>query len=412
VSRRRRPSLGPAFRRLVASSAASNLADGVLQLTLPLLALERTGSASAVAGVGVALGVPWLLFALHAGALVDRLDRRVVMVVAQLGRVGLLGTLALIVAADEVTLWMLYGAAFALGVLETVFDTSAMSILPRVVDGSDLTRANGRLFAVETTMHQFVGPPVGGALMSIGVAASLGTSAACFFVAALVLAGVPGSFRATSDDVTPTGLWADIVEGTRYLWGHRLLRRLVLVGAVSNAASTGAFALLAALVVAPGPMGLSELGFGALLSLLAVGSVLGSVVVEAVEQRLGRRRLLLLCVPVNGAAIALMATAEIAVIVPVSVVLGAGLVFWNVVVVTLRQRLVPDHLLGRVNAASRMVSWGAMPVGAAIGAALVGVVDVTTVYALSGTVIMGLAFVVRGLTERELAVEDDRVPAG
>ena len=403
-------SLGPAYRRLCASSAASNLADGVLQLTLPLLALDLTGSASAVAAVGVALGLPWLLFALHAGALVDRLDRRVVMVVAQLGRVVLVGTLAVAVATDFVAPWMLYVAAFAIGVMETIFDTSAQSITPRIVDRQDLTHANGRLFAIETTMHQFVGPPVGGALMSVGVALSLGTSAACFFVAALVLAGLPGSFRAVRDDVAVTGVRADIVDGLRFLWGHRVLRRLVIVGAVWNACATGAFALLAVLAVAPGPLGLSEFGFGLLLTLSAAGSVLGSYVVEAAERLVGRRRLLLLCAPVNGGALALMATAEIAVVVPASIVLGAGLVCWNVIVVTLRQRLIPDHLLGRVNAASRMASWGMMPVGAAVGAVLVGVVDVTTVYAISGSVVMLLVFVLRGLTERELETGDVGVP--
>jgi hypothetical protein len=157
-------------------------------------------------------------------------------------------------------------------------------------------------------------------------------------------------------------------------------------------------------------MGLSEFGFGVLLTISAAGSLLGSFAVEGAERLLGRRRLLLLCVSVDGAAIALMATANLVVAVVSGLVLGTGLVFWNVIVVTLRQRLIPDHLLGRVNAASRMVTWGAMPVGAAAGAALVQVVDVTTVFAVSGIVIMTLALAVRGLTDSELGVVEDRVP--
>ena len=402
-----RRNLGPAYRLLCASSAASNLADGVLQLTLPLLVLKLTGSPSAVAGVAVANGLPWLLFALHAGAIVDRLDRRRVMVAVQLVRFALVAALAVVVGAEVEALWVLYIVAFTLGVMETVFDTAAQSIMPSVVGPSDLTRANGRLYAIESTMNQFVGPPVGGALVAVGMALSLGTSAACFFVAALVLVGLPGSFHAVREDSPGTRLREEIFEGLRFLWGHAVLRRLMVVGAVSNASWSAAFALLAALVVAPGPMGLSEFGFGVLLTVSALGSLLGSFAVERAERIAGRRRLLLLCVSIDGAAIALMATADLAVVAVALLVLGAGLVFWNVVVVTLRQRLIPDHLLGRVNAASRMVSWGAIPVGAAAGAALVQVIDITTVFALSGTVIMLLAFVLRGLTERELEVVED-----
>ncbi len=403
--------LGPAYRRLVASSAFSNLADGVLQLTLPLLALELTGSPSAVAGVAAVYGLPWLVFALHAGALADRRDRRRLMVAAQLGRVSVVGGLAVLVATDAASGWMLYPAAFTLGTLETLFDTSAQAIMPAVVDPSDLTRANGRLFAVESTMHQFVGPPVGGALVAVGVALSLGTSAACFLVADFVLTGVSGSFRPASATAA-TRLREDIVEGLLFLWHHRLLRRLTVVGAVSNACITGAFALLPALVVAPGPMELSELGYGLLLALPAAGSLAGSFVVEAAERALGRRRLLVTSVAVNGTAVALLGTGELAVAAPVGLVLGMGGACWNVVVVSLRQRIVPDHLLGRVGSASRMVTWGAMPVGAAVGAALVRVLDVRTVFALSGTVVLLLDLGVRGLDQRDVEGLEDRVPVG
>lgn len=403
-------SLGPAYRRLWASSGLSNLADGGLQLSLPLIALELTGSPSAVAGVSVAMGLPWLLFALHAGALADRLDRRNLMVAVQLGRVGAIGTLAVVLASGSDELWMLYTAAFVLGILETLFDTTAQSIMPSIVAPSDLTRANGRLYALETMMNEFVGPPLGGALVGLGVALALGTTAVFFLLAALTLAAVPGSFRRTR--ATPsTRLRDDIAEGLRFLWQHRLLRRFTLIAGLSNVCTLAAFALLPALVVTPGPMGLSEFGFGVLLTASAAGTLVASMTVEAIERSIGRRRLLLVCIIADGAAIATWATADVIVAVPAGLVLGAGMLCWNVVVVSLRQRIVPGHLLGRVNAASRMVSWGAMPLGAALGAVLVRVVDVTTVFALSGGAISLLALLARGITDERMADAEQRALA-
>jgi MFS family permease len=395
---------------LWASSGLSNLADGGLQLSLPLIALELTGSPSAVAGVSVAMGLPWLLFALHAGALADRLDRRNLMVAVQLGRVAAVGTLAVVLASGTEGLWMLYSAAFVLGVLETLFDTAAQSIMPSIVAPSDLTRANGRLYAVETTMNEFVGPPLGGVLVGFGIALSLGTTAVFFLLAAVTLAAVPGSFRHAP--ATPaTRLREDIAEGLRFLWQHRLLRRFTLIAGLSNICTLAAFALLPALVVRPGPMGLSEVGFGLLLAASAVGSLVASLTVEAIERSVGRRRLLLVCIIVDGGAIASWATADVIVAVPAGIVLGAGMLCWNVVVVSLRQRIVPGHLLGRVNAASRMVSWGAMPLGAALGASLVRIVEVRTVFALSGGAIVLLAVLARGITDERMADAEQRALA-
>lgn len=393
-----RTRIGSAYRGLLTSSGLSNLADGILQVTLPLFALRLTGSPSAVAGVSVAIGLPWLLFALHAGALADRLERRRVMIAVQLARVCVIGALAVVVSTENERLWMLFVVAFALGTMETLFDTTALSIIPTVIAASDLTRANGRFYAVETLMNQFVGPPLGGVLVGLSVALSLGTTAVCFLLAALALTTFSGSFRPVRATLG-TRLRDDILEGVRFQWRHPLLRRFTVIGGVSNVCTTAAFALFPALVVAPGPMGLSEVGFGVLLAVSAAGSVVASLSVAPVERIMGRRRLMLLCILVDGAAIAALSTGTVVVAIPASFVFGAGLVFYNVVVVSLRQRVVPDHLLGRVNAANRMVTWGAVPAGAAIGAALARVVDVTTVFVFAGVGVWLLTFLLRGITD-------------
>ena len=145
-----------------------------------MLALRITRSPAEIAGLVLASRLPWLVFALHAGALADRLDRRRTMVNVDLARAVLIGLLAVIAFGEAERLWVLYLVAFALGVGETLFDTAAQSVLPTVVRGNDLSRANGRLMAAEVITNRFVGPPLGGFL--VGVAMALPSSAVPRFI--------------------------------------------------------------------------------------------------------------------------------------------------------------------------------------------------------------------------------------
>jgi MFS family permease len=363
--------LGRNFAWLVSASGLSNLADGAFQITLPLVALGITRDPGAFASVTLIGRLPWLLFALPAGAWADRLDRRRTMVLVDIARAAMIGALALIVAVNLEQLWLLYVVAFGLGVAETMFDTAAQSILPNVVDSGQLSLANGHLYAVELTANQFVGPPIGGIIAGITLAGSLAGSAATYAIAATVLLLLVGHFRPIRDTAPPR-LRTDIAEGVRYLARHRLLRTLAICVGISNLASTAVFAVLPLYAVEPGPMGLSGAGFGVLLAILAVGSVLGSLLVDRIERRLGRRRTLLLATamfPVNALVLALTTSLPW---VAVAFVLNSALIIgWNVITVSLRQRIVPDHLLGRVNAGYRLLAWGTMPLGAAL-AGLIG----------------------------------------
>lgn len=360
------------FHRLVLASGCSNLADGVFQVALPLVALSITRDPGAFAMVALIGRLPWLLFVLPAGALADRLDRRRTMFLVNLARAAVIGALAAIVMASAQELWMLYVLAFALGTGETMFDTAAQSMLPNVVDDRrQLSRANGRLYAVELTTNQFIGPPLGGLIAGLALAAALTGSAAVYLVGALVLATISGAFRPVRDGA-PTRIHTDIAEGVRYLARHRLLRALAVCVGISNLAATATFAVFPLYAVRPGPMGLSEAGFGVLLTATALGSLLGTAITPRVERRLGKRAALLL----SAAAFPLMtlgpAISTSFVVVAISfAVSGVGIVVWNVITVSLRQSIVPDGLLGRVNAGYRLLAWGTMPVGAAL-AGIVG----------------------------------------
>jgi MFS family permease len=363
--------LGPNFRKALAASGFSNLADGVFQVALPLLAVQLTRSPLLIAGVSVAARLPWLL-ALVAGALADRLDRRQTMVRVDLFRAVLLGGLALAVAGDLATLAMLYVVALLLGLAETLFDTSAQSLLPAIVSRDDLTVANSRLFAVELVANTFAGPPLGGLLAAAGLAVAIGVPAAAYLVGAGCLALIAGSYRAAgAGPAGSTRLRDEIAEGAGFVWRHPVLRPLAIMLGIQNMAFAAVFSVFVLYAVIPGPMGLTEAGFGVLLATLGVGSLLGTWLAVPAERRLGRVPTLVLSVVLNGASVAVYVVTASPVLVGISfAVSGVTMVLWNVVTVSLRQRITPDRLLGRMNAAYRLVGWGTMPIGAFLGGAL------------------------------------------
>jgi MFS family permease len=382
--------LPTAYWKLWSASAGSNLADGIFWIALPLLAIRLTDSPALVAGVAIASRLPWLLFALVAGALADRLDRRRTMILVDLFRAGLLGALALATAAGVANLPLLYVVAFALGVAETLFDTSAQSIMPNLVEPERLSRANGRLYAVELTMNQFVGPPVGGFLAAAAIASAFGTGAVAYLLAAGALLTIPGAFRPVREG-PPTRIHSDIAEGLRYLFGHPLLRVLALMVGLSNLASTAVFSVWVLYAVAPGPLALDEVGFGVLMTSLAVGSLLGSFVVERLERRLGRANLLALSMTINASTLLIpVLTTNVPIIFVVWLVAGAIGIGWNIVTVSLRQRIVPDALLGRVNATYRLLAWGTMPLGAALGGIIGETVGLAAVFWIFGALQVSL----------------------
>ncbi len=405
------PSLGPSYRRLVSASAASNLADGVFQVALPLLAVRLTHSPTLVAGVALAMRLPWLIVALPAGALADRLDRRRTMVRVNVVRTLVIGALAAAVAAGAASLPMVYAVALVLGVGETFFDTAAQSVMPAVVPPASLSRANGRLFAVELVANQFVGPPLGGALAAAGLALAFAGSAGAYLMAAGALVLMAGSFRPERVGA-PTRLRADIAEGLRFLWNHRLLRTLGIMLGVSNMAFSIQVSIFVLFAVKPGPMGLTEAGFGFLFAVGAVGGVVGSWVAAPLERLLGPGRVLSLSIVAGAAGLAVpVLTAAYIPVALAGALLGVTAVCWNVVTVSFRQRITPNHLLGRLNAGYRLLGWGTMPVGAAIGGVVAQAAGVRTAFAVSAvlqlTVLLGRAIVTdQAMAEAEAAAAD------
>jgi MFS family permease len=396
-----RSSLGPEYRKLWASSAAANLADGIFLVALPLMAVGLTTSPALVAGVSIAGRLPWLVFVLVAGALADRLDRRITMRNVQVMRVVVLAGLAVLALSGQLSLPVLYVTAFVLGVGETLFDTAAQSIMPNLVASEQLGRANGRLYAVEWVMNQFVGPPLGGFMVAVSVPLALAGSALAYALAAVGLAVMVGSFQARQEGPRASML-ADITEGLRYLLRHRVLRTLAIMGAISNLASSAIFAVLVLYAVAPGPMRLDEVGYGVLMTGLAVGAIAGSLLEPTLERWLGRTNLIFLSVLVMGLApFVPVLTAAAGPVFASLVVSGAMVMLWNIITVSLRQRITPDHLLGRVNAGYRLFAWGTMPLGALLGGIVAEAFGISAAFVLAG--LLGLSLLAFRL------ILDDRI---
>ena len=391
------------YWRLWGASAVSNLADGVFFVVIPLLAVRLTDSPVLIAGLAIAARLPWLLFVLVAGALADRLDRRTTMRNVQIFRAAMLVLLAALALTDGLSLPILYVSALALGVAETLFDTAAQSIMPSIVEKDQLATANGRLYGVELVMNQFVGPPLGGLVIGLSAPLALGGSAVGYALAAVGLTLIAGSFRPKRSG-PPTRLTADIGEGLRYLWNHRLLRTLAIMVGVMNLAGTAMQAVLVLYAVAPGPMGLSEPGFGLLMTTFAAGSLVGSLIAARMQARFGRVRLLFACVVVSSVAFSVPAfTASAFVIGPAFVISGVFVVIWNVITVSLRQRIVPDHLLGRLNSAYRLFAWGTQPIGALLGGLVGEFFGLRAVFLVAG--VLGLTLVATRaiITEQAIA---------
>ncbi|MEU0572669.1 MFS transporter [Nonomuraea sp. NPDC005983] len=391
------------FGYLWSSTALSNLADGVLKVGAPLLAVQLTRSPTQVSLVGAAATLPWLLFALYAGAIADRVDRRRIMVLANGFRVAVLAVAALFGALGLLNLWTLLAVVLLASVSEVFADTSAQSVLPMTVPSAQLTRANGRVQTAQMIGNEFLGAPVAGVLVTILPAALFGGPALLYGAAGLLLLGMRGTFKAPQDVRGRRSLLAGIVEAQRYLWSQRFLRTLAVSAGLLNFSSAAYFAVMVLWVVGPdSAIGLEPSGYGLMLTAFAAGAVVGSLVSDRAIRLFGEGRTLvggwtannlLLLVPV------LVPTAWA--LYPTAVLWGVTSAAVNVLVVSTRQRLIPAELLGRVNSAYRLIGMGGMPLGAALGGVLGELAGLPTVFLSAvGVSMIAVALVWRALGDR------------
>ncbi|GGT46848.1 MFS transporter [Streptomyces chromofuscus] len=356
---------------LVGFTAATNLADGVMKMALPLLAAQLTGSPAHVTAVSLTLTLPWLLVALHIGVLVDRFDRRRLLWGANGMRLAAMGWLTVSAVTGGVTLGQLLTAGAVLGVADVLASTSASALVPAAVPAAGRERANAWMVGAETVGQEFAGPFVGGLLLAAGTGIALGLIGASYALAALALLLLVGRFRADgpAPDAAAVSVNSRIAEGLRFLWHDEVLRTLALVVTVLAAVWGAWLALLP--LYATQAMELGPQQYGLVLSALGTGGLAGAAAVTWVNRLLGARWAMFADLIGTTAMVALPALTTSIWAVAVGAFLGGmGGTLWTVNARTITQRKVPDEMLGRYGAAARLFNFGAMPLGAALGGLL------------------------------------------
>jgi MFS family permease len=385
--------LGWNYRKLYAATALSNVGDGMAGIAYPWLATATTRNPLLIAVIAAAQRLPWLLFTLPAGVITDRVDRRKAMVATDAIRgvltllvaVAVLSREALLPAPDAVdsvqgtrvdVYVMLLVATLLLGCAEVLRDNCGQTFMPSIVAPEHLERANGRMWSIESVANTFIGPPIGSLLLVSAFSLPFFVDAGSFFVSAALLMLIPGTFRAARPELEgdrPSWI-TDVREGVRWLRGHRLLWSMAIILGLMNMANmiSGAlFVLFSQEVLGVTPLTFTLMGFG-----FAVGGIIGGYVAPWMSRTFGSGT----CLALTLASAMVMQTTVgflsswpvVTAVVLVGTLLGSS---WNVITVSLRQTIIPSHLLGRVNSVYRFFAWGMMPIGAAIGGALVVVVD-------------------------------------
>ncbi len=384
-----------AFSRLLTAWGVSLFGDGVRLVALPLVAALLTGNPLAVTAVAAAELVPWLLFSLPAGALVDRSDPRRALILAHLCRVALTAVLVAALLTGRASVVVLATLALLLTVAETVADAAAQVLLVAVAGEDDLLVANARVRTVESVTFNLGGPLVGGALVALQPALAFAVNGVTFLVAAAVVSSLPASTGAATVDAEPAAsLLASVREGVRALWAVPGLRLLVSVTAWTSLATgavnaiTTLFALqVLALPVAAVPV---------LVVVEALGLLLGARLVRLVVARRTDGSVMAIALVLVGGAYLVIGLVPVTAVVLVCYLLnGLGFAWWNVLASARRQRLTPVGLLGRVSNASRAISWGAMPLGAVAGGVLATVTSLQQVYVVGGGVVLVVALLAR-----------------
>ncbi|MFI5486171.1 MFS transporter [Micromonospora echinaurantiaca] len=388
-------SLGRPFWTFWGAAALANLGDGIRVAAFPLLAAALSDDPVAVAGVAAAQFLPWLVAGLLAGALADRRGARTVIAAADAGRVVVLAVLTAAVATGGASIPLVVAAAFLLGVGETVRDTAAQTAVPRLVTGAQLEKANGRLVAGEIVGNEFLGPPVGALLFVVGAALPFAVNGAALALAVMLVLSLPlslarpglgpGAADAAVSTAGPAAARGGALAGLRWLVRQPLLRTLVVVGAAVAAADSAWFAIF--VLYARESLGLGALGFGLLLATGAAGGLAGSFAADRLIARFRHRHVLTWSLATAaGVPLLLVVAPHRVAAVAVVVTTSASFAVLNVAALSIRHRLVPEGLLGRVVAASRMLTFGCTALGALAGGALAARAGVEAPFLFSGAV--------------------------
>jgi MFS family permease len=360
--------LGGSFRWLLGSTLLTNVGDGFALAAGPLLVASLTRDPLVVSMAFLAQVLPTLVFGMIAGTLADRHDRRRIIVVVNLGRAVVLVLLAAVIAGGLVTIPMVLAALFLLGTAEAFADVGSESVLPRIVRREDLGIANARLQGAYLLANQLIAPPIGAFLFAVGMAIPFGVDAICFAFGAVLVSRIVLS-DAPSPDRAEGGVRRDLVEGLRWLADNPPMRTLALTILAFNVTFGAAWSVL--VLYAQERLGMDEVGFGLLTTAMAIGGIVGTSAYGPLERRFSLgdiMRVGLLIETATHLVLALTTSAAVALV--TFVAFGAHAFIWGTTSTVVRQRAVPDALLGRVTGVYHMGVVLGIVIGTPIGGLL------------------------------------------
>ncbi len=391
-----RQGLGRTFANVFTANFASSLGDGIARTASPLLAARLTDDPVLIAGIGAVAMLPWLFFALPAGILVDRMDRRQALALAAGVRTLLAVVLLALVAMNALTIWWLYLVIFVYGVCETLYDGAIRAVVPSVVPKKNLPRANARIEGAELVVQNFAAAPLTSALFAVAVLIPIGGLVAAFGLAALLAALLPAVasgrqfHAAATEPVVP--FRRQLADGWHFIMGNRMLRTLWFVSIPVAILFSASGATLVLFVL--DTLAIPEAGFGLFLLSGAIGGLLGSVVASRLARRFGLGPVMAAMNLLAGILVLLTGLFPVPIAAIVLFALGAATTtIWNVLMMSFRQAIIPGRLLGRVHGTWRTLLWGTMPIGSLIGGAL-ALIDLTVPWIVGGAgiTVLGLVF--------------------
>lgn len=386
--------LSPAFNRLWSSSAASNVVDGLLKTAAPLLAITLTTDPFWISLIAALIMLPWLLFAIPVGGMVDRIHRRTLLAVANGIRLTAAGTLAISIGFELISLPILLFATFLFGIGEVIYDTTLQSMIPEVLETNQLEKGNARLQVTSVTLGEFIGTPIGGFLFAVSIALPFYMGVVGIVVAIALVLAIPKTYSLRANTTAAkeqSKFWSDIKFGIRYLYESKPVLKLVLltsaIGFFFAASSSTMVLFLTQTLKAP-----IEL-MGVLLALPAIGALVGSVSAQWISQRFGRTVVMAWSMVISSALMLVQGFAPNYWTLGVLVTTGSAVVtFWNILLMATYHQVIPSELFGRIHGTRRTLVWGLMPVGSILGG-LIATVDLRLPFIVGGAACLALAII-------------------
>ena len=363
--------LGPAFNRLFSASVISNLSDGLLAVAAPLLAISLTKDPVLISMLSAFVMLPWLLFAIPIGLIVDRSNKRLLITLTNSIRFITAGLVALAISTDTIMIYWLLLATFLIGTCEVATDTAAQSLIPVILEKKNFEKANSRMNIAETVIQNFIGAPLSGFLYATAIVLPFILNSLGFLIAAIFVFMIPAHLISQGSSVETTVLEkksfiSEIKFGLNYLWNDRPLRRLV--------ATTTSLGLFYSLSTSTLILFITEIlevqakYFGVLMAGAGSGGVLGGILTPVLSKKFGRGAVLAVAIFISSITVLFQGLSpNVWVFGVIGFISTFSITNWNILLMSCYQVLIPAELYGRIHGARRTFVWGVMPIGALLG---------------------------------------------